>query len=243
VKTALLCALVVVAVNVNADDWTALADKPPAGVSSARWSHLIGHWREKPYTVAEIQPCLARLNQAGSEGLPVEAILLRMEEGAVKKVDAALLIQSVQQRFDSLRTAKELLAGISPRGRPCPELMTSVSSALESGVPADGLRSAIRLGDQMRLCRLKTVVEAGESLKLMDLDDATVTGLMEDFVRNNLCCGETLRVVRLAGELHRDNVTGPQIRDSLAKTLAARQGGGGYGRGDCEGRGWRRGWR
>ncbi len=242
-KTALLCALLLAALNARADDWAALADKPPAGISASRWEHLIGHWREKPYTVAEFQPCLVLLNAAGNEGLPVEAILLRLEEGAVKKVDAALLYQGAQQRLDSLRTAKELLAGVSPRGRPCPELLTSVSSALESGVPADGLRRAIQLGDQMRLCRLKTVVEAGESLKLMGLDDATVTGLMEDFVRHNLCCGETLRAVRLVGEQHRENVPGPQIRESLAKTLAARRAGAGYGRGDCDGRGGQRGWR
>jgi len=239
VKTALLCALLLATSDARADDWSALTDKPPAGILSARWNHLIGHFREKPYAVAEIQPCLTLLTVAGNEGLPVDAILLRVEEGAVKKVDAMLLEQSVQQRLDSLRTAKELLAGLSSRGRPCPELMTSVSSALESGVLADGLRSAIQLGDQMRLCRLKTVVEAAESLKLMGLDDVTVVALMEDFVRNNLCCGETLRAVRLVGEQHRENVPGPQIRESLAKTLAARETGTWRGGGNCERRGWR----
>lgn len=239
-KTVVFCALLLLAANVRADDWAALADKPPAGVSASRWEHLIEHWREKPYTVAELQPCLDLLTVAGNEGLPVEAILLRLEEGAVKKVDAALLEQSAQQRLNSLRAANQLLAGLSPRGRPCPELLPSVASALESRVPADALQRAIQLGDQMRLCRLKTVVEAGESLKLMGLDDATVAGLMEDFVRHNLCCGETLRAVRFAGEQHRSNIAGPQIREALAKTLAARETGSWRG-GDCEGRGWRHG--
>ena len=208
------------AVQAVADDWAELASRPPAGVSAERWNHLVSHFREKPYSVSEIQPYLTVIAAAATEGLPIEAVLTRLEEGVVKRADAAALERAGRQRLESLRQAQHLLSdtGHAPTATPArQELMTSVAFALESGVPADGLSEVLNLGAGKRGCRLRTSVEAGETLTLMGLDGATATGLMEDFVKRQLCCGEILRATRLAGQQHRAGRSGQEIRETLWK--------------------------
>jgi hypothetical protein len=227
--------------EVAADDWAAMADKPPNGISASEWNHLLDHFREKPYSIAEIQPSLDVAAVAVKEGLPVEAVLIRLEEGVVKQADQAALLRTVQQRLDALRRAREVLSAprIGPLGyRRQQGLLPVMASALESRVPIDGMRRALEAGSGMGLWRLKTVVEAGESLKLMGLDDETVSGLMGDFATRNLCCGEMLRAARLAGEQHHAGVPDSQIRALLWKDNEARPPSSG---GDCPRRGRGRG--
>jgi hypothetical protein len=215
--------------EVAADDWAAMADKPPNGIPASQWSHLLEHFREKPYSVAEIQPSLDVVAIAAKEGFPVEAVLIRLEEGVVKQADQAALLHTVRQRLDALRRAREVLSDprIGPLGyRRQQELLPVMASALESRVPIDGMRRALEAGSGMGLWRLKTVVEAGESLKLMGLNDETVSGLMEDFATRNLCCGEMLRAARLAGEQHHAGVPDSQIRALLWKGTEANPPGG-----------------
>jgi hypothetical protein len=211
--------------EVAADDWAALADAPPDSIPASEWNHLLDHFREKPYSIAEIQPSLDVVAVAAKEGLPVEAVLIRLEEGVVKQADQAVLVRRVRQRLDALRRAREILNDPSagPLGyRRQQELLPVVASALESRVPVDGMRRALEAGSNLRLCRLKTVVEAGESLKLMGLHDETVSGLMEDFATRNLCCGEVLRAARLAGQQHRAGVPDSQIRELVWRDTQAR---------------------
>jgi hypothetical protein len=210
--------------QVAADDWAAMADKPPSGIPASEWNHLLEHFREKPYSIGEIQPSLDVVAIAAKEGLPVEAVLIRLEEGVVKQADQAALVHTVRQRLDALRRAREILSdpSVGPLGyRRQQELLAVVASALESRVPVEGMRRALEAGSGFRLCRLKTVVQAGESLKLMGLDDETVSSLMEDFVTRNLCCGEMLRAARLAGQQHRAGAPDSQIRELLWKGNAA----------------------
>jgi hypothetical protein len=227
--------------RVAADDWATVANKPPNGISASEWNHLLGHFREKPYSMGEIQPSLDVVAVAANEGFPVEAVLIRLEEGVVKQADQAALLRTVQQRLDALRRAREVLSAprIGPLGyRRQQGLLPVMASALESRVPIDGMRRALEAGSGMGLWQLKTVVEAGESLKLMGLDDETVSGLMEDFATRNLCCGEMLRAARLAGEQHHAGVPDSQIRALLWKDNEARPPSSGR---DCARRGRGRG--
>ncbi len=210
--------------EVAADDWAAMADKPPNGIPASHWNYLLDHFREKPYSIAEIQPSLDVVAVAAKEGLPVEAVLIRLEEGVVKQADQAALVHTVRQRLDTLRRAREILSdpSVGPLGyRRQQELLPVVASALESQVPVEGMRRALETGCGLRLCRLKTVVETGESLKLMGLNDEAVSGLMEDFAARNLCCGEMLRAARLASQQHRAGVPDSQIRELLWKNNEA----------------------
>jgi hypothetical protein len=224
-----------------ADDWAAMADRPPNGITQSEWNHLLAHFREKPYSLAEIQPSLEVVEIAEREGLPVEAILIRLEEGVVKHADQAALVHTVRERLEALRRAREILSdpSVGPSGcRRQEELLPVVASALESRVPVGGIQQALQAGNRLRLCRLKTVLQTGESLRLMGLGDETVSGLMQDFVARNLCCGEMLRAARLAGQQRRAGVPDAQIRELLWKDNEANPP---TNAGDCPCRGHGRG--
>lgn len=217
-----LCVMVALdlagAPGVAADDWAVMADKPPEGISANWWNRLLDCFREKPYSVAEIQPSLDEVTRAVAEGVPAEAVLIRLVEGAVKQADEAALLSTVRQRVEALLRASEILgepgSGASDAERRH-ELLPAVASALESRVAADAVRRALKSGRDLRTCRLRTVLEVGESLKLMGLSDDTVSGLMEDFATRDLCCGEMLRAARLAGQKQRAGVPDAQIREQL----------------------------
>jgi hypothetical protein len=219
-RTAAICAAGVIGVagltQAVADDWASIT--PPAGLAAECWNHLVNHFREKPYTVAEIQPSLDLLAAALKEGMPADAVVTRLEEGVVKRADAATVRATVQRRMDALRTAKPLVteAGYPLWSTPPMQgLLMAVASAIESDVPMAGLRQALKLGGGTRAMRVKFVVEAGESLKLMGLDAETISRLMEDFATRNLGCGEIVRATQFIGQQHRAGVAGPRISEML----------------------------
>jgi len=214
------CAAVIVCVTglarAAADEWAAV--NPPAGLAADSWRHLVNHLREKPYTVAEIQPCLDLIAVALKEGLPPDAVVTRLGEGVVKRADAAALRATVQRRVDTLRTAKPLLTDAGHpfwNTPPMQGLLVAVASAIESDVPMAGLRQALKQAGGTRAMRIKFVIEAGESLKLMGLDAETISRLMEDFAARSLGCGEIVRTTQFIGQQHRAGVAGSRIREML----------------------------
>lgn len=175
------------------------------------------------------------VQQAIQEGLPAAPLRTLIAEAQAKQVPAAELDTALERRVTALHTAKTMLleAGYGQ----CPaaqqqELIVTVGRALESNVPADGLRLALKTCSGARALRLQGVVEAGESLKLLGLDDATVTALMQDFAERNLGRGEMLRAIQFAGQQHRAGVAGPQIRERLwSSSTTGQPSGRGKGRG------------
>jgi hypothetical protein len=185
----------------------------------------------------------AAVQQAIQEGLPAEPLRTLISEAQAKQVTAADLDGALQRRLMSLREAKAMLMETG-YGR-CPlaqqqELMATVGRALESKVPADALRSALKAGGGTQTMRIQSVVDAGESLKLLGLDDATVGTLMQDFVARNLGRGEILRAVQFASQQHRAGVAGPKIRELLwSDTTTSQPRGRGNGSPHGKGRGRR----
>ena len=160
----------------------------------------------------------AAVQQAIQEGLPAEPVRTLIAEGQAKQVPAAELDAALQRRLTSLRDAKTMLQETG-YGK-CPatqhqELIATVGRALESKVPSDALRQVLKSGGGARAMRIAAIVDAGESLKLLGLDDTTLGALMQDFVARNLGRGEVLRAVQFASQQHRAGVAGPKIRESL----------------------------
>jgi len=160
----------------------------------------------------------AAVQQAIQEGLPVESVRTLIAEGQAKQVPAAELEAAVQRRLTTLRAAKAMLqdAGYGK----CPaaqqqELVAAVGRALESKVPTDALRQVLKAGGGTRAMRLQAVVDAGESLKLLGVEDATAAALMQDFVARNLGRGEILRAVQFVSQQHRAGIAGLRIRELL----------------------------
>jgi hypothetical protein len=163
---------------------------------------------------------LPAVQTAINEGLPVESVKTLIAEGQAKQVPAAELDAAVQRRLASLRSAKAMLQETG-YGK-CPaaqqrELTVAVANALESKVTTDALRETLKAGGGSRVMRLQAAVEAGEAIKLLGVDDATVAALMRDFVTRNLGRGEIVRAVQFVSQQHRAGVAGQQIRESLWK--------------------------
>ena len=191
-----------------ADDWDALQNQPVPGITVERWNHVLDHFREKPYTVANLQPCLDIVSAAAKQGLPVNGLWTLLEEGAVEQAAPAVLHQRVAERLDHLHAAQQLLAETgfaSCASETRHELADTIARALESKLAAACIRRPLRASQGQAAGRLVTVVEAGESLLLSGVDDDTVGALMEDFIVRGLGRGEILRATGRIIQQHRNN--------------------------------------
>lgn len=204
-----------------ADDWEALENRPVAGISVERWNHVLNHFREKPYTVAELQPCLAIVSAAAKQDLPVNGLWTLLEEGAVKQASPAVLLQHATRRLELLQQAQRLLAetGFAACDTAARhELADAIARALESSLTIAAVRRPLQAAAGHYTWRLKTAVEAGELLRLSGVDDDTVGALMEDFLLRGLRRGEILRATSRAIQQHRQGLRGEQIRAALWQT-------------------------
>jgi hypothetical protein len=209
---------ILLASGARADEWNALANRPFAGITAERWNHVLDHFREKPYTRAEIQPSLDILATASAQGLPVNGLWNRLEEGVVKRATPSVLHQQVAQRLTHLIVAHRLVmeSGFTNCAAPIRQDLTdAVAQALESGLNATAVRRPLQAAAGQATARVKTAVEAGESLYLTGVDDATVGALMEDYLARGLGRGEMLRATSRAIQLHRQGLHGDQIRAAL----------------------------
>jgi len=164
----------------------------------------------------------AAIETAAREGLPVEPVRSLIAEGQAKKVPAAELDAAVQRRLAALRLAKGLLQETGYTQCPAAQrqgLMGAVAQAMESRVSESALHETLRAGGGSRTMRVQAVVEAGESLQLLGVDEATVAALMQDFVERSLGRGEILRAMQFISQQHRSGMTGSQIRKSLWQRL------------------------
>ena len=167
-----------------------------------------------PEQAAAIQTCL---EEAQQRGYPTELLQQRRDEGVAKRVDPALVVQAVQLRMRFLHEARRMVsgAGYAMEAPPVRELQASVALALEAGLPEECLTAVMKKGGGQYAGRMQGAVEAGESLHLAGLDEATVRGLMEDCLDRNLRRSEMLRVTRYATQQHRGGSSGQEIRRSL----------------------------
>lgn len=228
----LVLSMAMLPIVLTATEWATVALRPPDGVPQQRWASLVALLRAKPYAVAELQSCLDEVEAAAKEGLPTATILSRLEEGAAKQVEAAALRAAVFQRLESLKTAQQLLRDGNYGN--CPEvfraeLLSVLASACENRVPTDGLRRVLKREGVPQTGRLIAAIEGAETLKLVGLDDDTVTALMDDFVVRDLQRGEILRAVRYAAQRHREGVAGRLIREALWSSSGGEWRGRGHG--------------
>lgn len=199
-------------------DASGQAGSIPAGLSEERWDHLVSHMSAGSYAVDDMGSCIQILELARAEDLPVNTVVSRLEEAIAKRVRTESIQKSLEQRLNSLRTARTLLlqAGYDRTDTMGEQpLVVSVASAWESGVPVATLQTVLDGSGGKSSCHMQKVLEAGEILKLVGLDDFYITRLMSDFQDRRLCCGEILRVVKLVTEKHREGVGSGAILQNL----------------------------
>lgn len=228
----------------------AAAGPAPGQVSTAR-----GDGRNPapfPSAAAEEASVLDLLRQAGATeeqagrlreilagargaGLPTDMIIFRVREGLAKQASAEAIERAVQTRWQSLRDSASALdrAGY---GAVAPEqkhiLLPAVALALESGVPAPDLGDVLARGQGRFAMRMKSIVEAGETLHLAGFASKTVKDLMGDCIERNLGRMEVLRAVRYCIERRHNGLPDADIRASL---WGSKTNGAAHGPGDVRG--------
>ena len=203
------------------------------------WEHTVAHLAGAGLSPADGEKVLDPGRQATQEGLPAAVVLSKLNEGALKGVSAAGLLQAAETRLASLRQAESMLqrSGLSARGDRGNGLLVAVALALESGVPAATMASALERGRGAPTGQVRAVVEAGEALHLEGLNPETVGALMEDCLDRQLRRPEVLRVVRFAREQHARGLDGNAIRATLWGGADGGGPGGGGPRGPAGGQG------
>jgi hypothetical protein len=240
----------------TAEPWTALQQEC-AGKAGAGYVQRL---RQHGFTVEQARQTLACLSEAQSQQVPTSALTTRLDEGLAKKADPQAITTALQARLRIMTQARTMLHAASYDAvpdEPRNELLTATGFALESGVAAEDIGAVLKRGNGQSALRVKSIVEAGESLHLAGVDRATTQSLMSDCLDRNLRRMEVLRAVRYSVQQHRGGMSGENIRRSLwggnTATEGARgwRGGGQGGSGACEtggagsgagaGNGWRGG--
>jgi len=216
--------------------------------------------RTHNFTVEQARQTLDCLSEAQRQGVPVATLTTRLDEGLAKKAEPQAIATALQARLRVMTQARTMLKVAhydTVAEEPRNELLTTTGLALESGVAAEDIGAVLKRGNGQSALRMKSVVEAGESLHLAGVDHATTQSLMSDCLDRNLRRMEVLRAVRYSIQQHRGGMSGDNIRRSLWGGNTATEGargwrnGGQGGSGACEtggagsgagaGNGWRGG--
>ncbi|HOW97650.1 MAG TPA: hypothetical protein PK634_07665, partial [Kiritimatiellia bacterium] len=197
--------------------WDGLAQECPAGLDPHRWQRLLDQFKADGLPPASAETCLGPAREAARDGLPAEAVMGRLEEGATKRAGAEALAKAAEQRLQHLKTAGSLLreAGYGQRSPRHDELMMSVTLAMESGLSAPTLRGVLAQGSGGQSERLRSIVEAGETMVLDGMDEPTVGLMMTDFTQRNMRRSEIMRATRFAVQQHNARMEGSRIRQQL----------------------------
>jgi hypothetical protein len=189
----------------------------PPDVDAGRWQRVVGQLQANGLSLESADACLAPVQEAVRQGLPADPVLMRVEEGAAKGVDANALQDAGKQRLDNLARAAEILrqAGYDGVRTRHELLMKSVTLALESGLSADTLKGVLITAGGGQSERMRSIVEAGETMRLSGMDEGTVGQMMADFSERNMRRTEVIRASRFAVQQHRAHVEGTRIRQQL----------------------------
>lgn len=217
----------------------------------------VARLQQRGFSIEQARQALTCLSEAQRQGVPVAALTSRLDEGLTKQAEPQAIATALQARLRVMTQARTLLQAArydAVADEPRNELLTATGLALESGVAADDIGTILKRGDGQSALRIKSVVEAGESLHLAGVDRATTQTLMNDCLDRNLRRMEVLRAVRYSVQQHRGGMTGDNIRRSLWGGNTATEGargwrGGGQGGANCTdtgtssgaGNGWRGG--
>lgn len=197
--------------------WETLAKRCPAGVETLRWQALVSRMQTNGFTLPAAEDCLQAVGEAMRLNLPVETVLMRIEEGAAKCADAAAVRDAGQQRVASLQTALLLLqkAGYGCRNGVHDQLLQSVAAAYEGGVCSSTLQATLTCGHGGQSERMRAVIVAGEAMCLAGVSEPVLGEIMLDCVTRGLRRLEVMRACRFVINQHQTGVEGAEIRRRL----------------------------
>jgi len=214
----LLCGVVVASHKKKpSESWAELREKNlQLGFSVERIDCTLEACRKSKLSVQEAEALLCPVYAAQEEALSAECVLLKIEEGLVKRIAWKDVQTAAKERLERLRRADEMvLAARQGRGGQHRHLVMHVCMAMESGLPEDVLVKLLGRPGGYRYGRMIHVVEAGETLHLAGLDSGDVLHVMNDCLDRDLSGAEIARVVDLVQIGLRAGKAFDAIHDSL----------------------------
>lgn len=174
--------------------------------------------RKHGLTPKQIEMLLAVAKQANEESLPVDCVLIKIEEGLAKKVAAEQITIAAQERLKNLRTARNLLSGVESQANPKknpPRLLQCTCMALESGLSEIIISNVVNRSETTRPGRLIPVIEAGETLHLAGLAPEAIQQILTDCIDRDLNRYEIQRVVKIILTRHQAGIPFETIHRAL----------------------------
>jgi hypothetical protein len=209
------------------------AAHPPAGSASSA-ERMVADLRGHSLDPAVVDRMAAILRDCEAAGLPMDSLRVRLQEGIAKNASQESLVEALEVRARALRRARALAdeAGFGQQvGAVGHELLNSLASAIESGMPEAVLQEAVGQSGGGSAYRLQTVVECGEGLHLAGVESDGILAFMRDCLSRGLGRMEVLRASRFVMQRHREGVPCADILKEL------------WGDGEADGRGRGRGHR
>lgn len=206
--------------NMPCQDWTTLRGKNlQCGFPTEQIDRALGACKRRGLSAQETDALLDPVYAASKESLPSGCILLKIEEGLAKQVDAVRMTAAAQYRLECLRKARKIMDQQKRKpgqmGGGPPRLLTHTGLALESGLPDEVLRAVFKHNNGKWMGRLIYVIEAGETLQLAGLEPQNTQQILFDCIDRKLTPLEIQRATGFVIAEHEKKLPFPEIRRQL----------------------------
>lgn len=209
------------------DQWLALLNEGKgAGIQDPYLRSLLAKMAASKMAPAEAREILAPLIRDGRSGLNLRYVLLRLDEGLLKKFPMEELKKITLASRTAFLEAGLMLArsGYEPPAETYPALLDATAFAIESGFSPASLNAVLNAGKDRKPRQITEVLELGETLFYAGLENEALLSLMQRCLVKNLDVQQMERVtdhVReslLKGENHQIIIDTLWIQAFLRKT-------------------------
>jgi hypothetical protein len=168
----------------------AVAEAKNAGVPQHIVNDLLALGYEKKFDQAPMSAMIAVLTLAHTEGIPVQPLASKIEEGILKGVSAPVIERTVRRKLEDYRAIRSLLeAFLKKHGQQVsipPEYLVRLTECLYCGLTREEVERVIETAPRASVPVLTRGVEVFASLKQMKFDpklseQIVFTGIKQSF--------------------------------------------------------------
>ena len=202
----------------NGGRWQAILDKGiAAGVERRRLEKVLTTLATANFTPDQVQIILGPLFKDVRAGIRAGHVLIKLQEGVLKKAHFDILTAITRTRHDSFKKARELLIRTGHGGaiETYPALLDSTAFALESGYDPSSIHEVLTAGKGKDPDRIVAVMEAGESLHNAGFKQEPLKRIMKDCLDRDLKTQEIGMVLRHIKKKLNEGLDHNTIRDQL----------------------------
>jgi len=202
----------------NRGQWQAILDKGiAAGVQRKQPEKALVTLATANLSSDQAQVIFDPLFQDVQAGIYASHVLLKLQEGVLKKAPFDTLTSVARARDNSFKKAKKLLARTGHEGaiETDTALLDSTAFSLESGQDQSSLHEVLTAGKGKPENQISAVIEAGESLHNAGLEREPLKLIMKDCLEKDLKSFEIEKVLRHVKKKLKEGFHHKAIRDEL----------------------------